>query len=99
MGRHAAPAPDGPDPARPDDQPSSGSPEATAPSAPGPTDHPTRPWWRETVVFAVAGAVASGSVLRWAVGEWWVAVLGAIGAAAVVVVATWVARSVPAPER
>jgi len=83
MGRHAA-------------APAPDGPDSARPAS---TENPPRPWWREAVVFAVAGAVATGAVLTWAVGEWWVAVIGAIGAAAVVVASTWVARSVPAPEK
>jgi len=61
-------------------------------------DADARGWLREALVLGLAVAVATGGVLVWAVGTWWVAVLGALGAAAVVTVATWVARSVPGPD-
>lgn len=85
MGRHAAGPP--PDAAGPDDAPARES-----------TPAPLRPWLRDGLVLAAVGALTTGLVLAWAVGTWWVAVLGGIGAAVVVLGASWVARSVPGPD-
>lgn len=101
MGRHAAdPASDGPaDPGPEVQAEASEAAPTTVPDAAQPPETATHPWWREAVVFGLVGAIATGAVLRWAVGGWWVALLGGLAAAAVVTVATRVARSVPAPER
>ena len=83
----------------------------TSPAVPAPSAEPAAPsatpqeshddaggWRREALVFGLAVAGATGGVLVWAMGIWWVALLGALGAAAVVAAATWVARSVPGPD-
>ncbi|NTW40326.1 MAG: hypothetical protein HGA44_10645 [Cellulomonadaceae bacterium] len=88
MGRHAAPAPEPPDDA-PEPGPLIPVPEAD--------DHlrTSRPPLRDVLVLALVAGIATGGVTAWAGAQVWAAVLGAVGAAAVVLVASWVATTVP----
>ncbi len=84
MGRHAAGPPD-----------DAAGPGGTAAE---PTTAPPRPWLRDGLVLGAVAAVTAGLVLAWAVGTWWVAVLGGAGAGVVSLAAAWVARTVPGPD-
>ena len=81
MGRHAAPEP-------PDlsDRDRSHGPRPSG---------PTR--WRDRMLLAVVVGVTAGGVAGWASTSWTTAALVAAGAAAVTVVAAWVAGTVPGP--
>lgn len=59
---------------------------------PGPQHHPL-----DRVVLAAAAAVGTGAVMAWAGASTTAALLGAIGSAAVVVLAAWLARTTPGP--
>jgi len=48
-------------------------------------------------VLALAAAVGTGAVMVWAGAPTGAALLGAIGSAAIVLIAEWVARTVPRP--
>ncbi|WP_149202109.1 hypothetical protein [Actinotalea subterranea] len=61
-------------------------------------DVPAHPW-RDRVVLAAIGGLATGAVTSWAGNPWWLAAVAAAGAAVVVLVAAWVAGTAPAPPR
>lgn len=96
MGRHSgAPAaiPE-PDP-RPGAQP---APRPSAQPAPRPAAGPAHPGHHpiERVALAAGAAVATGAVMAWAGAQPLATLLGAAGCAVVVLVASWMANSLPA---
>lgn len=84
MGRHAAPPPHG--------RPEGSGP--TSPSAPGPRPSRTggqASTWTDRALLAGITSLATGGVVLWVGAGWWAAATTAVGVAAVVLAATWLA--------
>ncbi|MGV8967260.1 MAG: hypothetical protein ACOH2F_13390 [Cellulomonas sp.] len=52
----------------------------------------------DRIVLALAAAVGTGAVMAWSGASTGAALLGAIGSAAVVLIAAWLAGTVPGPR-
>ncbi|WP_155859541.1 hypothetical protein [Cellulomonas sp. KRMCY2] len=72
------------------------APAAAAGPTGGPPAAPTPPsGWRERAVLAGAATITTGAVMAWAGAQLWATGAGALGAGAVVLIASWVAATVP----